>query len=122
MSSPTFLSNPSILRLFGAHEAANQNEIAAHERANTMEMMNTDAFADIEGESPQQRLSPKMNFAKGVHEKTRNKGDVFGGKRRSKSHRKSHRKAHRKASRKASRKACRKASRKAHRKSCRCGH
>jgi len=86
------------------------------------------AFADIAGESPQQRLSPQMKFAKGVHEKGRNEGDVFGGKRRSKSHRKAHRKSHRKAHRKshrkshrkAHRKASRKASRKAHRKSCRC--
>jgi hypothetical protein len=81
--------------------------------------LNDDVFAFIEGESPQ-RLSPQMKFAKGAHDQGRVKGDFFGGKRRSKSHRKAHRKSHRKSHRKAHRKACRKASRKAHRKSCRC--
>jgi hypothetical protein len=97
------MNSPTLLRLFGAHEAAKKNERLEHDRVHGREMMNMDAFADIQGESPPQRLSPKMKFAKGAHEKGREEGDVFGGKRRSKSHRKSHRKAcHRKSHRKAS--------------------
>jgi hypothetical protein len=98
------MNSPTLLRLLGAPQEANYNERLEHDRVHGREMMNMDAFADIQGESPPQRLSTKMKFAKSVHEKGRKKGDVFGGKRRSKSHRKaSHRKSHRKAShRKAS--------------------
>lgn len=126
------MNNPTLLRLFGAHEAADANEKRDAEKKKLDEHhasiallrkkeedymtgakeLNDDAFAFIEGESPPQRLSPKMKFAEGVHKQFRNKGDVFGGKRRSKSHRKA---SHRKAHRKSHRKACRKAS---HRKAC----
>lgn len=127
------MSSSILLRLFGAHEAADANAKRDAEKKKLDEHhasiallrkkeedymtgakeLNDDVFAFIKGESPPQRLSPKMKFAEDVHKQFRNEGDVFGGKRRSKSHRKaSHRKSHRKACRKASH---RKAS---HRKAC----